>query len=393
MYIVFVTAFFTDSTEKPLSGMPGYIYKTVKYLRQRGHRVEIVAGADYGRMWEYKGITIHDCEVSGILEGNYIDISRKILQRELSFQNKLRELNKVQEIDIVQYAGWSGVGFLHSLKCPGILRLSTYSCIQYKQSEIFTNVKCYSFWERMAGRHADGILCPSKVLGHKFGKDIRKKVVIMETPYDNSVFEDESLYKSKLEGKEYFLFYGQTSIDKGFEVIEDMMVDLLGADRNLFFVVAGWNSPQGKGNAIGVLKKKLGKDADRFIYLGPVAQSLLFPVIRRAKGVLIPSLIDNLPNSCLEAMYLGQIVIGTYNTSLEQLIENEVNGYLVNPGDKEDLLKAAKKVCRLSEEERLRMVENSKKILKFYEPRYVIGKLEKYYQWIIAQKTGERHVL
>lgn len=393
MNIVFVTAFFAEDEKKPIAGMPGYIYKAVKYLRKIGHRVEIVAGADYEKTWIYRCITVHNCEVPRVLEGNFIDISRKILQRELSFQRKLRELNKTQKIDIVQYAGWSGVGFLHSLKCPGILRLSTYSCIQYKDSEIFTNVKCYSFWERMAGRHADGILCPSKVLGYQFSKDIHKKVVIMETPYDNSVVEDESLYNSKLKGKKYFLFYGQTSIDKGFEVIEDMMVDLLHSERDLFFVVAGWNSPQGRGNAVSILKKKLGKDADRFIYLGPVAQSLLFPIIRRAKCVLIPSLIDNLPNSCLEAMYLEQIVIGTYNTSLEQLIEDEVNGYLVIPGDKEDLLKAAKRVCSLSEEERRCMVENSRKILKYYEPKYAIGKLEKYYQWVIAQKTGERHVL
>lgn len=387
MYVVFVTAFFADSVERPLSGMPGYIYKTVRYLRQRGHRVEIIAGADYGRTWKYKGITVHDCEAAKILEGNFADISRKILQRELSFQTKLRELDQAQRIDIVQYAGWSGVGFLHSLKCPGVLRLSTYSCIQYKQSEIFTNVKCYSFWERMAGRHADGILCPSKILGNQFGKDIRKKVVIMETPYDNSVLEDDSLYKSKLMGKEYFLFYGQTSIDKGFEVIEDMMTDLLRSERDLLFVVAGWNSPQGNGNAVSILKKKLGKDADRFIYLGPVEQSLLFPIIRRAKCVLIPSLIDNLPNSCLEAMYLEQIVIGTYDTSLEQLIENEVNGYLVIPGDKDDLLKAAKRVCRLGEEERRRMVENSKKLLRYYEPEYAVGKLERYYRWLITQKN------
>lgn len=384
MYIVFVTAFFTDRTENPLSGMPGYIFKIGKYLQQRGHQVEITAGSDYEKTWFYKGIKVYNCETYGISDGNFVDVSMKILRRELNFQRKLKELNKRQKIDVVQYAGWAGVGLLHSLKCPGILRLSTYSCVQYKQSEIFNNVKCYSFWERMSGRHADGILSPSKSLGEKFGQDIQKKVVIMETPYDISVMEDETLYKNRLDGKKYILFFGQTSIDKGFAVIEDMMEELLATYRELFFVVAGWNSPQNGKNAISILKKKLGRYSERFIYLGPINQSILFPVIRHAKCVLIPSLIDNFPNACLEAMYLEQIVIGTYGTSLEQLIEDKVNGYLVRPGSRNELLDAAKQACSMNEETRRIMIENGKKALKRFTPKYAVRKLEKYYEWIIA---------
>lgn len=384
MYIIFVTAFFAESEKKPLAGMPGYIYKIVRFLAERGHRVEIVAGAGYGREWKYKGITVYNCETPQELEGGVIDVSRKVLQREITFQRKLRELNKRRKIDIVQYAGWSGVGCLHSLKCPGILRLSTYSRIQYKESQIFKHVECYSFWERMAGRRADGILSPSRVLGDRFGRDIHRNVVIMETPYNGGVIEDEKLYEDRLKGKAYFLFYGQTSIDKGFEVIEDMMFELLESYRNLFFVVAGWNSPQGGKDAVSILRKKLGIHAERFIYLGPVRQELLFPIIRHAKCVLIPSLIDNLPNSCLEALYLEQIVIGTYGTSLEQLIEDHVNGYLVRPGSRDELLKAARHVYGLNEGERRCLTENSKKVLAHYQPEYAVRKLERYYEWAIA---------
>lgn len=386
MYIVFVTAFFAENEKKPLAGMPGYIYKMVRFLSERGHRVEIVAGADYSKEWNYKGITVYNCGIPQELEGSSFEVSGKILRREIVFQRKLRELDRIRTIDIVQYAGWSGVGCLHSLKCPGVLRISTYSRIQYRESEIFKKVECYSFWERMAGRHADGILSPSRVLGDQFSRDIHKKVVLMETPYDNSVIEDESLYRDKLDGKEYFLFYGQTSIDKGFAVVQDMMPELLATYENLYFVVAGWNSPQGGKDAIGILRRKLGEYAERFLYFGPVSQSMLFPVIRHAKCVLIPSLIDNLPNSCLEALYLGQIVIGTYSTSLEQLIENQVNGYLVKPGSREELLSAARKVCGLSDEQRRRMAKNSKKSLEHYQPSYAVEKLEKYYEWVIAHK-------
>lgn len=384
MYVVFVTAFFAENEEKPLAGMPGYIYKMSRYLSLRGHKVEIVSGAGFSKKWTYKGTVVYNCEIPQELDGNVFSISRKILQREIIFQKKLRELDKRRTIDIVQYAGWSGVGCLHSLKCPGILRISTYSCIQYRESEIFKNVKCYSFWERMAGRHADGILSPSKVLGEQFGHDIRKKVVIMETPYDVNVIEDESLLQNKLNGKEYILFYGQTSRDKGFVVIQDMMAEFLEKNKDIFFVVAGWNSPQSGSDSLSILRKKLGKYAERFIYLGPISQAVLFPIIRGAKCVLIPSLIDNLPNSCLEALYLGQIVIGTYDTSLEQMLENNVNGYLVAPGDRNELLDAVTKACSLSIDERQNMVEKGKEKLAQYSPKYAIAKIEKYYNWTIS---------
>lgn len=386
MYIVFVTAFFAENEEKPLAGMPRYVYKVSKYLTQRGHKVEIIAGAGFRKKWIYKGITVHNCEIPQELEGNVFDISKKILQREIVFQKKLRELDGYRTIDIVQYAGWSGVGCLHSLRCPGILRISTYSCVQYKESEIFKNVNCYSFWERMAGRHADGILSPSKVLGEQFGRDIHKKVVIMETPYDVSINEDNSLLKDKLGGKEYILFYGQTSKEKGFEVIEDMMLEFMKKNKNIFFVVAGWNSPQGGSDSVSILRKKLGEYLERFIYLGPINQTFLFPIIRNAKCVLIPSLIDNLPNSCLEALCLKQIVVGTYGTSLEQLIENEVNGYLVTPGNSEELLEAVTQACNLDKEKRQSMIEKGQKKLKYYSPKYAVTKLEKYYEWAISHK-------
>lgn len=386
MHIVFVTAFFAENETKPLTGMPGYIYKIANYLVFRGHQVEIVSGAFHNKKWAYKGIVVYNCRTPQFLDGNAFEISRNIVQRELIFQRKLKELNQIHTIDIVQYAGWSGVGLLHSLNCPGILRISTYSCIQYKESEIFKNVKCLSFWERLAGYHADGILSPSSILGNKFGQDIHKKVVLMETPYNNSIIEDFSLYNARLKEKKYLLFYGQTSREKGFEVIENMMFEFLDRHKDFLFVVAGWNSPQGGKDAISTLRNMLGKYKERFIYLGPVCQTQLFPVIRNARCVMVPSLVDNLPNACLEALFLGQIVIGTYGTSVEQMVQDNVNGYLVKPGDSRELLAAALKVCDLSDDGRVCMIRNGRRIIRRFSPEYAVTKLEKYYRWSIMHK-------
>src|SRR5205814_5838002 len=71
--------------------------------------------------------------------------------------------------------------------------------------------------------------------------------------------------------------------------------------------------------------------ADRLILLENLRHTQLYPVIDGAHLVALPSLMDNLPNSCLEAMALGKVVVGTNGTSFDELITDGVNGFLVDP--------------------------------------------------------------
>src|ERR1051326_7456438 len=62
---------------------------------------------------------------------------------------------------------------------------------------------------------------------------------------------------------------------------------------------------------------------------GTLATRAALSRYRASASVVLPSLIDNLPNSCLEAMGLGRVVIGTKGTSFEELITDEANGFLI----------------------------------------------------------------
>src|SRR6185503_2715013 len=87
----------------------------------------------------------------------------------------------------------------------------------------------------------------------------------------------------------------------------------------------------------GYARAQCGSSAARLIMLENLPHSQLYPVIAGAQFIVLPSLIDNSPNACLEAMGLGKVVIGTSGTSFEELITDGVNGFLVPRDDPQAL--------------------------------------------------------
>jgi len=76
-----------------------------------------------------------------------------------------------------------------------------------------------------------------------------------------------------------------------------------------------------------------GSQAARLTILGQMPHRQLYPIIEGAHLVALPSLIDNMPNACLEAMALGKAVVGTHDGSFAELIDDGKTGFLVAADD------------------------------------------------------------
>jgi glycosyltransferase involved in cell wall biosynthesis len=85
------------------------------------------------------------------------------------------------------------------------------------------------------------------------------------------------------------------------------------------------------------VRARCGRFADRVVVLDRLPHRQLYPVIAGAHLVVLPSLIENFPNACLEAMGLGKVVIGTVGTSFDELISDGATGFLVSPDNPEAL--------------------------------------------------------
>ena len=132
---------------------------------------------------------------------------------------------------------------------------------------------------------------------------------------------------------------------------------------------------------------RAGKYRERVIYLGEIREpNELYMIIKNAYACVLPSRADNLPNTCIEAMGLGKIVIGTYGASFEQLIKNKESGLLIKRDSPKALIKAVDYLMGMTEGEWSEMGKKAKESVVRMSPDKIYEQLILFYKKVINQK-------
>ena len=127
---------------------------------------------------------------------------------------------------------------------------------------------------------------------------------------------------------------------------------------------------------------------ERVICLGKLNKNQLQPVIKRSQFVVLPSIRDNLPNTCAEAMALGKVVIGTDGSSIEQFITAGYNGFLADINNAKSLLDKIGYVCCLEETDKMNIEKNAINRIRELSVLPYSKRIEKYYHSVINEKKG-----
>ena len=90
-------------------------------------------------------------------------------------------------------------------------------------------------------------------------------------------------------------------------------------------------------DTMGQLSEQWQHSEARIKWLGPLAKPQLYAVLKRAWATVLPSEVDNLPNTVIESLMHGIPVIGTDGASINELVEHNRNGGLVPLGDDQAL--------------------------------------------------------
>ena len=196
----------------------------------------------------------------------------------------------------------------------------------------------------------------------------------------------------KLLQKKYLLFNSTLSRLKGTHIGIEVTELLMEKYPDLHIVYAGYDCGLSQKNGgvqsiSDILKKQNRKYRGRVIYLKHLSHETLFPIVKHSLACVLPSRVDNLPNSCIEAMSLGSIVIGTYGASFEQLIKNKENGLLIKRDSADSLMKAVDYLMDMPENERQAMREKAVSTVSRLSPENIYTKTVDFYKKVIEGKA------
>jgi glycosyltransferase involved in cell wall biosynthesis len=131
------------------------------------------------------------------------------------------------------------------------------------------------------------------------------------------------------------LFLGRISLDKGIEYILQAMELLKKKEIKFKFIMAG-KGPE-EISFIQKFNDLLGKD---FEYKGVVSGNEKIELLKKCNVFLLPSFFEGLPMALIESMSFGLVPITTNVGSIDYVVNNGLNGIIINTHSSEEIASA-----------------------------------------------------
>lgn len=390
------TEFLTEKTYD--GGLSNYIYRVSLSLQALGHEPVVFVASNKDETLEYNGIKVVRVQeryltwwywLMNILTLFRLNPALLYMVRSYHFKKIICRYHQINPIDLVQYTNLMALAIFRPKNIPSVIRISSYQKLIDEASGRKQNFRLWQkqYLQDLMLKRAKHIFGPSQIIGNYISKKLNKKISLIETPFtiDNSETNTERLDEilKQTVGNPYLLYFGSLYPLKGLLDISKILKPLFEKHPTLYFVFIGKDIGSNGKPILEILKEKAGKYSNRIIWYFSTPHNLLYPIIQSAELVVLPSRIDNFPNTCIEAMAFGKIVIGTHKTSFEQLINDKISGLLCEHSNPESLMKTIEFGLNLTEAQKLEMGKNAKKRIERLKPEIVVKELVDYYNEIL----------
>lgn len=382
-------------------GLAQHFFRIARWLVEQGHKVSVITMSDKDEKIDFEGIEVYRVSPG---EGLFLRLAKIVTLNRIvgiidsinysySAYKKVKAINKKESIDIVHAPNTHACGYfaLKMLKIPHIVIVSCYRPFWNELAGVRRGIDRYfdECIEKFYYRSAKYIYAPSFNLKRILAREIGvQNVDIIRTPFYLEVPElDDSVYTEKFDSKDYILFYGRLQIHKGVHIIARALPDLLSGLPEMYAGFVGSDASSKFGGSMKkYILKQAGKYSERVIFHDAVRHDKLYPIIKKARLVVLPSLIDNLPNTLLEAMGLGKVVIGTTGASFDEVIEDGKTGFLVPIGDPKALEQKIKNVWNREDLDKIGSAASEK--IREFAPERTVGDLIDYYKKISRKEKS-----
>jgi glycosyltransferase involved in cell wall biosynthesis len=370
-------------------------------LKELGHDVEVVSMAKEGIPESSnlcEGIMVHRVGPylkSGDLGllGNAVPHSRFAINSIFSLWEKFLSLHRSQPFDVIDTPELLAEGLLPALARVAPLTIRLYTPHFKFVAEGLHNTRhtldhqAVSMMERFALLNANAITSPSKDLADFVATDLNYPIDSMRiimNPIDPDEFCPEGKMNLPADGKLKILYVGRLEERKGIHYLVRSIPAVLSRFPDATFYIIGDDTDTGKGHTS--VKSELvkfisdTKCSANITFIPRVPLSELPDYYRSADICVVPSLYDNSPYSCLEAMSCGKAVIGTTSGGTKEYLVDGESGLLVPARDSAAIASAVIKLLE-SESERKRLGTNARlRVLQCFQRTEIARQTVEVYQ-------------
>lgn len=378
MKIAFLTSEYPHPKTNFSAGIGSSIMNLSKGLRQLGHQVTIVIyGQDKDEYFEDDSFRYYK-----IKNTKFKGLSRLLTQKKI--QKLLNLLVAKGEIDVVEAVDWTGITSEIKLKCPLILKLhgsDTYFCHLDDRPVKPINKR----HEKKALQNANAIISVSQFTAEVTKQlfSLNKEIKVIPNGIDLNEF---SVNETNRIDENTILYFGTLIRKKGLLELPLIFNEVYKKNKEAKLILIGKDASDiltGSNSTWDIMKPLFTIEALQNVhYLGSVPYNEIKIHIDRAAVCVFPTFAEALPVSWLEAMALQKAIVASDIGWANEIIENEVNGFLVHPKLHNEY---ANKILELLDNPNRRIqfgVEARKRVAQKFSIDIVSGLSSRFYQSI-----------
>lgn len=305
----------------------------------------------------------------------------------MNLYRKTNLLIKEHNIQLVEAYDFSGLtAFWPKLPVPLICRL--HGSIYYFYDEMGVKGLKPDLWRLIEGnafRRYKHIVSVSKYTANRTADlfKVNENIEVIYNGVSGEVVESNCRFKSESKNTFKVIFAGSVIKKKGILQLAKAWKNIIESNPNAHLYIVGKDTEQ----RVSEIKSILSDDLNSLTYLGLMPKEQLIALYQDMDLAVFPSYSEAFSLAPMEAMKEGVPVIYTKRASGYELIEEGVDGLLVDPDNVDELVEKINEVIAMKPEVRKVMADLGKnKIHKMFNFEKTIAHNIDYYQRVLDAK-------
>ena len=393
MHIVYISREYVPTQRG--GGIASYVKEMAVAMTRRGHKVTVICASDDTRRQNdsvEEGIRVirlcgGDFIIPSVEHTLLAQVKKlRMVYRFYSYRRRiLKTVRQLKDVDIIEVPDYGAEGyFLAHLDIPVVVRLHTPAIIDramggvqhYPVSKFYLNWCGQKDIQALRG-FANFSACSNsmKEWYNRCFPQIKGQWTVIYNPLNTDQWIDTTPCKYT---PNTILYVGTVVEFKGVGQLVEACRQLHDEGIPVQLTIAG---------KIGSYAEQLQREVrERHLdnwchFTGNLTREQLIPLYRSSMVTCLPSYWENMPLVCLEAMAMGNVVIGSNSGGMAEIITDHEDGYLVTPKDVKGIKTAIANALRMTPSEVETMRDKARHTVESrFSARNIIPQMERYYQ-------------